>query len=1082
MSETTAELFNAGGISRVFGRPRILEIVAWEDDDDPKEKSLVIGTLRDALRKKAWYSKYDDVELKDYDLPALDIPSLSLNKGIKRRGQVWFYCAAVLGCLLQTVVIIYATFTVFIKPDDFQHNDKPVPVYAFPFFILGTALLSTGMFLCAFIIERSSKEYYFYAAKPSKIYWLQPGCQNVGDQVFGAFMGVNEGRYSQMTKDLTYIKSTKSSKYTENMTVLILTISLTGIGFVIQFVGLRGLHPSVIMAQMGATLIMSIIRTCLRTKRINAKENQLSNNERDLTSHNQQELDCFAFHLENIESFELLSRRANNMIDSQYTFDSETSIVGDSSEYTAQQTNIIRIRTRLAELTSGINKPPNMVWNDLPIRRIAQNLARTIEMTMDLLSTWEPKPARLFDFKLGFRCQPLNRESAEPMEDGSIRLACFHASRPIVDYHTIRLQRSDDNLRWKLNENELEAILGLWTWSLLQSDENWLQKGLGRLIGLDEAEARTENADLYFHKWIYRQTEARMVPSKMIHPATHLFGFYSDDLPDNREVLVVKTQNGLENMAAQDIYIRFLDAICGDLDHLGGTVDVLPGSQGTLFSQSNRVDELVACFESGNLGSREDALLCIVPVLRRQNLLPELAADSPDIRKRIKQYVESDKWTEAFLIVRWLCERCDGMEFERSVFELGYLCRRAMLHNDSRVRKIGFGEVCNILKGDVRAAYFGRLRGSRKAGWMRSRRQSDWWDTFSKQLGWCAWHLAEQGPDRQHFQSALGGFGIKEDSIPSYRFNGNGVQTEEGRTAYLLWLSYKENLTLNSDSDDSLLNLAFDWARLDNHEFLLHCLLLVWMEFGKKEPGFLHNAILLMAARCRLRAAIQTMVRLGLDINLPDPVEGQTPLIQAALENDTGAVQELINNGAEIDGKSPNGETALTSAAYYGNCNMVKFLLQLGASINAQDDNGITALIWATSSNQIDIIKMLLASGADIERAGSNGCTPLLIAVEQNHLDVIELLLQHGANPDVQIDDGSTPIMGAIRSNVTEPVKILLRWDADLYKRARGGETALEMAKSRGHFEIASILEDAMGDIANHLDIACSGPRPLSWG
>ena len=102
VSETTAELFNAGGISRVFGRPRVLEIVAWEDNNDPKAKSLVIGSLRDALDKKAWHPKGGEFRAEDYDFPALDIPNLSLNKGIKRRGKRWFYCAAVLGCLIQT--------------------------------------------------------------------------------------------------------------------------------------------------------------------------------------------------------------------------------------------------------------------------------------------------------------------------------------------------------------------------------------------------------------------------------------------------------------------------------------------------------------------------------------------------------------------------------------------------------------------------------------------------------------------------------------------------------------------------------------------------------------------------------------------------------------------------------------------------------------------------------------------------------------------------------------------------------------------------------------------------------------------
>ena len=99
VSESTAELFNDGGITRVFGRPKIMEIIAWEEEDDKTgEKSTKIGTLKEALEDRAWSCKG---KVSPSELPELDIPNLSLNKGIKRRGQGWFYCAAIFGCILQ---------------------------------------------------------------------------------------------------------------------------------------------------------------------------------------------------------------------------------------------------------------------------------------------------------------------------------------------------------------------------------------------------------------------------------------------------------------------------------------------------------------------------------------------------------------------------------------------------------------------------------------------------------------------------------------------------------------------------------------------------------------------------------------------------------------------------------------------------------------------------------------------------------------------------------------------------------------------------------------------------------------------
>lgn len=106
VSESTAELFNEGAISRVFGRPKIVEVIMWEEENlQDGKKSIEIGTLRDALKKGAWSAQgsgHSDKDLSDpTHLPELDVPNLSLNKGIKRRDQFWFHCAAILGALLQ---------------------------------------------------------------------------------------------------------------------------------------------------------------------------------------------------------------------------------------------------------------------------------------------------------------------------------------------------------------------------------------------------------------------------------------------------------------------------------------------------------------------------------------------------------------------------------------------------------------------------------------------------------------------------------------------------------------------------------------------------------------------------------------------------------------------------------------------------------------------------------------------------------------------------------------------------------------------------------------------------------------------
>jgi hypothetical protein len=87
VSETTAEIFSDVGIARIFGKPRLLEVVVGDDRDDPS--GLSIKPLKEEVGDR-WPG----------DL-LIDVPNLSLNKGIKRRHRFWFYIAACIGCGLQ---------------------------------------------------------------------------------------------------------------------------------------------------------------------------------------------------------------------------------------------------------------------------------------------------------------------------------------------------------------------------------------------------------------------------------------------------------------------------------------------------------------------------------------------------------------------------------------------------------------------------------------------------------------------------------------------------------------------------------------------------------------------------------------------------------------------------------------------------------------------------------------------------------------------------------------------------------------------------------------------------------------------
>lgn len=135
-SHDVCELYNNGGIARVFGRPKLLEIV--HDPEAPVEAFLPkngtdpsAGIYSFSEYIKTEKGKQEWAPLQNYwarrkissegseegspppPKPARFAPSpnLSLNIGIKSPNHIWFVAAAALGVVLQAFVMAWAFIT-----------------------------------------------------------------------------------------------------------------------------------------------------------------------------------------------------------------------------------------------------------------------------------------------------------------------------------------------------------------------------------------------------------------------------------------------------------------------------------------------------------------------------------------------------------------------------------------------------------------------------------------------------------------------------------------------------------------------------------------------------------------------------------------------------------------------------------------------------------------------------------------------------------------------------------------------------------------------------------------------------------
>ncbi len=149
------------------------------------------------------------------------------------------------------------------------------------------------------------------------------------------------------------------------------------------------------------------------------------------------------------------------------------------------------------------------------------------------------------------------------------------------------------------------------------------------------------------------------------------------------------------------------------------------------------------------------------------------------------------------------------------------------------------------------------------------------------------------------------------------------------------------------------------------------------------------------------------------------------PLCYAARKGKLNQVQQLLQEGADVNGKGDGGRTALEEAARNGHTGIVKVLLDNGADINGKDDIGITSLTGAASNGHTSVVIALIAQGANVNVFNKYGFTVLMDAAHHDRATIVKILLGAGADVNATADNGSTALKEAAERNHTEVVDLL---------------------------------------------------------
>ena len=214
-----------------------------------------------------------------------------------------------------------------------------------------------------------------------------------------------------------------------------------------------------------------------------------------------------------------------------------------------------------------------------------------------------------------------------------------------------------------------------------------------------------------------------------------------------------------------------------------------------------------------------------------------------------------------------------------------------------------------------------------------------------------------------------------------------------------------------------------------------------------------------------------TLLEQGVDANIPQ-ADGATALAWAAHWDAVDVATLLVEAGADVDAANDLGVTPLMLAAHNGRSPMVEALLAAGANPNATRPSGDSALMMAAKAGSADVVRLLTRAGANPNRTTDAGHTALMWAAAEGHADVVQTLIDQGAGViDVRTaferprqrgygGGGRRELVLLREGEAANPAEFPRDGDGDP-PRTQGGFTPLLYAVLGGHIDTVRVLLDA---------------------
>ena len=193
-------------------------------------------------------------------------------------------------------------------------------------------------------------------------------------------------------------------------------------------------------------------------------------------------------------------------------------------------------------------------------------------------------------------------------------------------------------------------------------------------------------------------------------------------------------------------------------------------------------------------------------------------------------------------------------------------------------------------------------------------------------------------------------------------------------------------------------------------------------------------------------------------------------LVGAARSGDFAAVRAILDAAGDVNVRAVDGATALHWAAHWDDLEAARALIEAGAAADPANNYQVTPLMLAASNGSAPMIALLIAAGASANAALPAGETPLMRAARTGRAEAVRTLVRHGAEVNASESwRGQTALMWAAGEGHLAAVNELIRAGAEIGAKSHGGFSALLFAARQGHKGVARALLDAGADVNDAL-------------